>query len=334
MSGLTIYDIAKEAGVSIATVSRVLNQPDRVSEQSRLRVQQVIDAYGYVPNAMARGLSNRRSGIVGILCPIISDVNHAQIVSALEKNLIRMGYNSLISCTNHVGHRRDEYLRILAAKQVDGVIVVGSDAKAHTAPSAFAEIAQSVPIVVVNGLVEAPGVYSVFADEYGAMRDITAELLQNGFSNLLYLNDTDTFSGMQKLQGFLDAHDVSGPSKPYTHVRIQPAEDALRAAYTAVDKAIIDGTNFSAILSADDVLAIGALKALEKHQMQMPVIGYNNTRFAQCCTPELSSIDSHFNRLCEKACSLLADALAGKTPPVTTKLPASIVRRKSYSPSI
>lgn len=330
MSGMTIYDIAKEAGVSIATVSRVLNQPDRVSEKSRLKVQQVINEHGYVPNAMARGLSIRRSGIVGILCPIISDVNHAQIVSALEKHLVRMGFHSLISCTNHVGRRRDEYLRILAAKQVDGIIVVGSDAKATDAPEAFREIAQNVPIVVVNGLIQAPGVYSIYADEYRALYDMTTELLRKGYEELLYLNDTDTFSGRQKLQGFLDAYREHGHPERKTHLRIQSAEDAVRAAYDAVDHVIRKGAPFQAILSADDVLAIGALKALADHSMHMPVVGYNNTRFAQCCTPELSSIDSHFDSLCEKACAILAGALHNETPPSVTKVPASFIQRDSY----
>lgn len=224
----TIYDIANMAGVSIATVSRVLNGSANVSSKSKAKVQSAIDLRGYIPSALAQGLSGRRTGIVGIVVPVISDINHAKIVSELEMQLFKLGYNSLISYTTLNEDKRNQYLHLLSSKSVDGIIVVGSFTSDLDAAADFAAVQPRAPIVVVGGLVNQVGVPSMYADDYGAIRSLATELLEKGYHSLVYLNDSVTFTGTQKLRGFNDALASSAPQGQGATLFVKQGDDIIK----------------------------------------------------------------------------------------------------------
>ena len=123
---MNIYDISRRAGVSIATVSRVLNNSPHVSEATRKKVMAVIEGTGYVPNAFARGLGLNTMKTIGLLCPDASDPYLAQALTYLERNFRQKGYDCLLSCTGRELAARQQGVELLRSRHVDGMVLMGS----------------------------------------------------------------------------------------------------------------------------------------------------------------------------------------------------------------
>ena len=123
---MNIYDIADMAGVSIATVSRVVNGSSKVSEKTRQKVLDVIEKSGYTPNVFAQGLGLNTMHTIGILVPQISDLYMANAVSYLEQRLHKLGYNCILSCSGFLANQKDAHVQMLLSKRIDALILVGS----------------------------------------------------------------------------------------------------------------------------------------------------------------------------------------------------------------
>ena len=152
---MNIYDIANAAGVSIATVSRVLNN-GVVGKKTYKKVVSVMEEMGYTPNAFARGLGLGTMNTVGVVVSNIYDLYFARAISVLEENLRRHGYDLILCCANDDEKERKKYFHLLLAKNVDAVILIGSRfAKKETAQD-VAELAKKIPVVIIGGYIEAP----------------------------------------------------------------------------------------------------------------------------------------------------------------------------------
>lgn len=152
---INIYDIAKRSGVSIATVSRVVNGSPKVSDRTKERVMSVIEEAGYTPNAFARGLGLDSMKTIGILCPDISDVYMAKAVSYLEKGLHGQGYDCILGCSGYEQKDKESYTRLLLSKRVDMLILIGStyvgNGRNQKETDYIREAAKRVPVFLING---------------------------------------------------------------------------------------------------------------------------------------------------------------------------------------
>ncbi|MDR2931993.1 MAG: LacI family transcriptional regulator [Oscillospiraceae bacterium] len=324
-----IYDIAERAGVSIATVSRVLSGSDKVRETTRKRVMAVIEETGYTPNPFARGLGLGSMKMVGILCTDVSDLYYAAAISALERLLRRSGFDMLLYCTGDSLTDKKRYMGFLLEKHVDAIILVGSAFKEQDDNTHIENAAANVPVIIINGLVECPGVYCVLCDEKQAMYDNVGYLYASGRRRMLYLYDALTFSGMQKLDGFKTAHcDLGMAPDEALIIRCKRDIPSVRA---LVADMICHGPAFDAVLAAEDILSIGVCKALAEAGVDVPVIGFNNSILAQCATPELTSVDNRVAKLCAAAATML-EGLLEKRSDVPSKLilEAKLVRRSTF----
>ena len=151
--GLNIYDISRLAGVSIATVSRVLNDSDRVSPRTREKVLRVIEENGYEPNAFARGLGLNTMHTVGLLCADAGDPYLAQAVNDLERRLRKSGYDSLLCCTGYEREDKEKYVSLLLQKRVDGLVLVGSHfvEREEAGNDYIHRAAEKAPVVLLGG---------------------------------------------------------------------------------------------------------------------------------------------------------------------------------------
>lgn len=328
---MNIYDIAEKAGVSVATVSRVINNNKNVSEQSKHKVMEVIKQEKYVPNIFARNLNSSSSKTIGILCPIISDINHAKPVSILERMLREAGYDILLCCTDSVSENKTKYLNLLLNRRVDAIILIGSTVEEVKHHEHFIPIASEIPILIINGFVELDNVYCILSDERSAISKLICILYQSGYRNILYMNDTCSFSGYQKILGYKDGLQVCGlEERPEYILQIPEAEDELSLAYHFMLDFIDTGLIFDALITADDVLAVGAQKALLSREIQIPIIGFNNTRLAQCTSPELTSVDTNMETICATATQILMDVLRGCCPASKVVISTRFVERGSF----
>ena len=127
LMNLTIYDISQKANVSIATVSRVLNGSDKVSEKTRQKVLNIIEEFGYTPNVFARSLGLNTMKTIGILCADSSDIYLSKAVYYLETLLRASGYNAILCCTGYETANKESCMSLLLSKKVDGIILTGSN---------------------------------------------------------------------------------------------------------------------------------------------------------------------------------------------------------------
>lgn len=328
---MNIYDIAKKAEVSAATVSRVINGSVSVSERSRKKVQKIMEEEGYIPNVFARGLILNSACTVGILCPVISDINHAVPVSHLERLLRQNGFDTLLACSMDYDEDKGPFLDLLLNKRVDAIICIGSTVKEAKEVSHFSEVAKQVPILIVNGLIQCENVYCVLCDEESATRDCVARLHERGCKDIAYIYDTLTFSGHQKLMGYRRGLAECGlGDRPRLELKIPNATNALNSAFAAMTKLLDSGAHPSALMSADDILAVGAQKAMQQRGLKVPIIGFNNSRFAQCSSPELTSVDNMIETLCVTAIGQLMDVLKGKNVGAKVVISAKLIERDTF----
>ena len=159
---MNIKDIAKLSGVSVATVSRVINNQPNVRPEKRELVLSVMADHGYTPNIFARGLNSKSTKSIGILCSELDDINHAKILSLLEKQLREHGFSSFLCCSGEYRPYQREHFEFLMAKQVDAIIEIGSSYGDANDLEVYREVSEQVPLIILNGFVDVPVVTGLF----------------------------------------------------------------------------------------------------------------------------------------------------------------------------
>lgn len=323
-----IYDIAEMAGVSIATVSRVLSGGQNVSARTEEKVLSVMKALHYTPNAFARGLCLGSMGMVGVLCTDVSDLYYARAVSILERLLRQKGLDALLCCTGGKLEDKKKSLSLLLHKHVDAAILIGSAFKEQEDNSHIEAAARAVPVIVINGLIECENTYCVLCDEEGAMFEAVSALCRHGCKKVLYLYDQPTFSGTQKLAGYYRALREQG-IEPEEGLIIQ-ADKSLEEVHARVEQLLSSGAEIDGVAASEDLLAIGAMQQLHRHGLRPPVIGFNNSAFSEIVSPALSSVDNMVETLCTTAFGILCDVLEGRSAPRKVILSAQLIERETF----
>lgn len=328
---MNIKDIARLSGVSVATVSRVINNQPTVSQKSREKVLAVMAENHFTPNIFARGLNAKSTKTIGILCPEMNDINHAKVVSILEHLLRSNGFDSLLCCTGGYRPYSKKTFDLLTAKQVDAIFTIGSSSGDQNDLETYAAVAKQIPIIVINGYVNVPGVYNISCDEKNAVYNLVMDLFKKGCCYIYFLEDNITYSAKQKREGFLKAiHDCNLTEKSLC-IQVPLDTHELMSAKQQIQMLIERGYPIDAILSADDILAVGALQALNAVGLSVPVIGFNNSDYAICCTPYLTSIDNRIEFMCNTAIDTLMALLKGEEAPDRIVLSAKLVERETYN---
>lgn len=333
---MNIYDISQKAGVSIATVSRVLNNSKNVSDKTRQRVLSVMREEGYQPNAFARGLTLNTMQTVGLLCADTSDPYLGSAISYLEQKLRAHNYESLLCCTGYEQAQKKKCLEMLLARHVDALVLIGSSfIEQTTGKNEYLHRAASqMPVVILNGSLKGENIYSSLCDDTEAVSNATIRLIRSGCELPVFLYRADTLSGIKKKEGFIKALELTG--RPVLEDQIVMSSGTVTEARDCLLN-LHKSLPFDAVLAADDELAIGAIKFAKKARLRIPddlsVVGYNNSMLAECCDPELTSIDNRLEYLCSTSVSLLMNLLNGKNAPDKTVISADIVVRDTTKTS-
>ena len=263
MPRVNIYDISRHAGVSIATVSRVLNNSPHVSEETRRKVMKVIDGCGYVPNAFARGLGLNTMKTIGLLCPDAADPYLARALACLEHAFRQKHYDCLLSCTNRDLAARRQGVELLTSRHVDGMVLMGSTfIEENSEDNAYIrQAATNVPVVLLNGSFQCPNVFCVLCDDERAMKEAMNQLLDSGCKRVLYLYHSSNNSGQRKLAGCRDALAAHNLPVDETLMRRFDADKfSIHAVRDCLMELEREGLQFDAVLASEDVLAVGAMK--------------------------------------------------------------------------
>nr|WP_297707937.1 LacI family DNA-binding transcriptional regulator [uncultured Butyrivibrio sp.] len=335
---MTIYDISKKAGVSIATVSRVLNGSTNVKPRTRKKVMDIIEQYGYKPNAFARGLGLNSMKTIGILCADASDLYLAKAIYFIEQNLRENGYHSVLCCTGYEMDARKDSLNLLLSQHVDSVVMVGSNFIMNNAEDNqyVKDAAASVPIMLLNADFDCPNVYCTLCDDYKATQDATEKMLDAGLKNILYLYNSNSYSGLKKLAGFQNAlltHDI--PLKKEMQQCFKGSHEDIDGVKNFVENIYKKGIKFDGIVTSDDFLAVGAMNFARANNINVPndlqIIGYNNSILTLCSEPVISSVDNRLEDMCTQLVKTLIGTLSSNEMPQKTIFSGELIKRGSTS---
>ncbi|NLN66121.1 MAG: LacI family transcriptional regulator [Clostridiaceae bacterium] len=325
---MNIYDIAKEAGVSIATVSRVLNGSENVRDLTRQKVEKVLKKYNYVPSAIARGLMTNSMKTIGIVTIDIRNLYYANVAHTIEQALRIIGFNSILCNTGYDIEQKIGYLRMLTEKKVDSVILVGSTFRDPLLDKPVLEISKQIPVIIVNAYYGYPNTYSIQCDDRKALEKFVEYLAHRGRRNFLYLYDADTFSGNLKLEGFQKA-----ASKHGNIAGIHLIRSGIDEAANKTKELLRSGILFDAVLTSEDLTAIGVLQGLRENGIAVPeqvsVVGYNNSILSLCCHPLLSTVDSRMEDMGKLAVKVLHQVLSGERAENSIKIAPQLIFRQT-----
>lgn len=328
---MNIYDIAKLAGVSIATVSRVVNDSPKVSEKTKEKVRRIMEENHYTPNVFARGLGLNSMKTVGLVCPDVSDTYMANAIAYLEKNLRGYGYDCILYCSGYDEEDKRQSVELILNKRIDALVLVGSNyaGEGDEDVSYIKDVAQQIPVFMINGYIDGDNIYCTIADDYQAVYDATEELIFSGRKRILYLSNSHSFSAMQKLKGYEDAlraHQmpIYEDLKLYTENSIHTVKDML------IMQRHLD---FDGVVATEDGLAVGVLKYARARGIDVPgeisVIGYNNSELSISCEPELTTVDARGEILCKTAIDSMMALLGGEEIRRKTTIKCYLIKRKT-----
>ena len=335
---MNIHDISKLAGVSVATVSRVLNGNANVSEKTKNKVMEIIQEYNYTPNAFARGLGLNTMHTAGILCVDPADPDACPslqfAIGYLQRELRKYNMDSLLFCVGYDMREKEKTLQAMLARRVDAIIMIGSFFVENNSNNNLCIInaAKTTPIWLLNG--DLPGVPNVYCarcnDEDGAYR-ATKSLIDAGCKQVVCLHHGNSFSEQQKVLGYKRALLEVGLPVKDGHICDMPSD--IRQAQARIEALVQSGITFDGAFTTEDEMALVLVRYAMSHNIAIPeklkIVGYQNSKLSKFSLPELSSVDHNIESLCVTMAALLVNQLRGlKAPSVTTTM-ADIVYRQT-----
>lgn len=309
----TIKDVAKLAGVSPSTVSRVIAGSNRISLETKNRVRKAMEQLNYVPNAIARSLARSHTHTIGFALSrradqAFSNPFFSEVMRGMSTVAQARGYNILLSISINPEDELSKCLQLVRERRVDGLILSTSRVKD---PLIAALSEEGAPFVVIGRCLERP-VLSVNNDNVKAGYNATVHLLEEGYREIAYLSgETDLVVTIDRMNGYKQALLERG--LPLVEERIGVADFSEQDGYEALCQMKERGVSFDAVVASDDLLALGALRFAERYGLRVPedlgIVGFNDTPLMVYTHPPLTSVRILSYELGVEAMDLLIDAL-------------------------
>lgn len=324
---LTIYDISMLAGVSISTVSRVLNGNSNVNEDTRRRVEDVIKKYGFVPMQSARNFHKQDLFAVGLMMNDIRNPYMCGLAYTINRELNKQFVNTILCNIVDVETEFINQLDHLIEKKVNGVILMGSIFQHKLCKVALERKYSGFPFIAINGNLALPNVREVIQDQKRGTRNAVDYLYHLGKRRIAYIYCRKSASDQKKYDGFLEGMEVNDMDAVRTQ---ETSGKTLEEGYAATEKMLRFFPETDAIVYSADVLAVGGVHFLNDHHISIPdqvsVIGFNNSTSAAECYPPLTSIDNSMETCGQLAVDMMMK-LINKQPVDDIFVPCELVVR-------
>lgn len=329
---MTIYDIAREAGVAASTVSRVINNKPGIKPETRQRVQGLLKKYNYIPDAAARGLVMQSTRLVGILIVDIRVAHHVDSAFVIEQELTRRGYCCIIMSTGPRDEDKAEYIRILEQRRVEGVILMGSMFETAAVEESIKRHLPKVPIVMVNGYLNLPNVSGVIVDEDTGVGKCVDLLWAREKKRIAFVLDSVSPANRRKQQGYCDGMKRHGAGNEDLWL-YEMEESTVRAGYKITLRILDEHPDIQGIIYTIDLVAVGGVRAAFDRGYPVPdrlgLIGIDNSIYGEICMPKLTTLDNRLQALSESAATILRDGLEGKVQSKKMMMFSEIIERES-----
>ena len=327
---ITIRDVAREAGVSVATVSRVLNRSGPVHERTRLRILEVAERLRYVPDSAARSLITRRTGTLGVLLPDLYGEFFSEVIRGVDGAAQARGYHLLVS-SSHAN--RSEVVAALRAMRgrVDGLVVMSPDIDAQ---GLHANLPESLPVVLLSCAVSGSAYDALNIDNFGGASAMVEHLLTLGHRRIAMIaGPARNHDANERLRGYRAALEAGG-----VEVRdewVLPGDFTESGGHAAAGRFLELDPRPTALFAANDSMAIGAVSRLREAGLVVPddvaVAGFDDIPIAAYVSPPLSSVQVAIAELGSRSVELLVEAIEEKNRHVRRQevLPTRLVIRAS-----
>jgi LacI family gluconate utilization system Gnt-I transcriptional repressor len=322
-------DVATLAGVSMITVSRVINSPDKVAEVTRIKVEKAIRTLGYVPNLMAGSLASSKSRLIGAIVPTIDNSIFAETIRGLSQTLALNGYELLLGQTGYVDNAEERIVSTFLGRRVDAMVLTGIR---HTDKTRSQLRDSGIPVVETWDLSDRPiDMLAGFSNlEAGAA--MGRYLISKGYMRLGFAGG-DESRALSRLAG-LTATVKSTPGANLRHVLLKPASSSFKAGREALVQLLKKDPNLQAIFFSNDALAVGAMMECVRRGLRVPqdiaIAGFADLDIASEILPALTTVQVRSRRIGETAAGMLMDRLQGREVPDSVKnLGFSIISRES-----
>jgi LacI family transcriptional regulator len=308
-------DIARMAGVSKATVSMVMNKKDAsISDATRKRVLEIAKEMSYIPNSIARSLSTKKSGTIGVILPDITNPFFSEMARAIEDEAERLEYNLIICNTDNDIDKEQKYIELLISKLIDGIIFM-SGGKSNESITILKN--NNVPFVLVDRYIEGyEEDYGVFCLNKQGVKDGIKYLYEKGNRKIVFVKGREHLEiSKQRLEGYIDAMKSYGI---YDEKYVFEGDFNVEGGIIATERIIDSFQNPDAIFYSNDMMALGGMKILLRNGYNVPrdisVIGFDNIHISEVIEPELTTIAQPIYKMGKKACSILIAVINGDLP--------------------
>lgn len=300
-----INDVANEAGVSITTVSRYLNNSYPVNENTKKAIEKAIKKLKYKPNAIARGLINKKTNTVGVIVPLITNMFFPEVVKGIADQCKEKDYSIILANSENNIEEEQKMVENFMERQVDGIVIIDPKIE-KIPPSYYREINSHLPLVIVNKYFNDDEITFVYNDENNGAYQAAEYLMDLGHRKILFISGPQkSYPSQVKIEGFNRAlqerrsirnNDIEG-------VNIALSEYTSDTTYNFIKENIDDIKRYSAIFCANDLMAFGVIKALKSEGYEVPrdfsVIGFDDISFSSLYEPSITTMSQKIYRLGE-----------------------------------
>ncbi|MDA3939989.1 MAG: LacI family DNA-binding transcriptional regulator [Spirochaetia bacterium] len=310
---VTIKDIARHSGVSVSTVSRVLNKKPDVNTETELRVNKAIKKLGYSPSSVARGLVLKRSNVLGFVVPDITNPNFPELARGVVEKARQYGYSVIFFDTNHDNKVEKEAINLLRSKQVDGIIVSFSEANQVELGKLKEE---KFPAVQIYRKSPNSVISTIAIDNVDSAYKAVKYLLSLGHKQIGHLTTgISTLSGAERLEGYQKAYKESG--LVYRDEWIFSGSHCADTGYDGMKIFLDQKEPVTAVFASHDLMAVGAYEAVFEKGLTIPgdisIMGHDNIEISRLVHPKLTTIDTYKDKLGQAGVELLLEEMAERS---------------------
>jgi len=325
----TIKEVAAKADVSIATVSRALNNDLRVTEETRQRITRIADQLNYRPNVLARNFAKKKSNLIGLILPEISDEFFTEVIKGVDEILFDKGYYAIVASSHKYQSLEDEVITFINNGLISGLILLTSDLRPRL-ERVFLE--SKIPVVLINSNAKQKQFDRISLDNYEGSFEMTKYLVtKKKYSVLAHITGPENNDdSQQRKSGFIDA------CKKYSvKYNVLPGDFSLESGYNGCKKLLSNKIKPQVIFAANDMMAIGCYNFAQQKNLKIPddiaVAGFDDIFVSQYLRPALTTVRIQIEEIGKHAADLLIKRIRKeiKSSSVTFKASSELIIRES-----
>lgn len=322
----TLKDVAEKCGVTVTTVSRMLNDRGYVSEKTRKKIRQAMKELNYQPNEFARALSLKKSSYIGLIVPSASNMFFCKVIDSIEHHVSKHGYKLLLCTSNLEPKKEIEFFDMLGANKVAGVIIAS-----HT-QDIDKNIAIDAPVISIDRILS-PHIPSICSDNYQGGVLAAEHLISKGCKKLAHISgSTDlNMDANKRYFGFKEVCE----RKSIPQIVIDANEEQFQSMHyeTVIDMLLDKYPDVDGIFTSNDIIAAQAIAICNKRGIKIPeqikIVGYDDIDLCTLCSPSITTIRQSIDDICQYAVESIVFKAENKVIPSAITFPVTLIKRET-----